>query len=170
MFWLVGDVHLSYIGRIYWVKLKRDAPYHILRMSVNRASTIFSFAWWVIDVPLVADIDLLHIGSLYWDILQRYAPCRILRISVNVVSRIFCFTSWVIYVPIGCIHSFINYWQPSLAKTTVTCSLLHPPNEHQWRVNSVSCRIFGNQGVPWISALISELLNALIGKNTIYER
>jgi len=89
--------------------------------------------------------------------------------SVNGASTIFSFVSWLIYVPIHCIHPFINYWQPLLAKTTAQCSLPHPENERQRSVNSFSCCIFGNQVIALIFAFITELLTAIIGKNTIYE-
>jgi len=90
--------------------------------------------------------------------------------SVNGASTIFSVPSWVMYVPIGCRHPFIKYWQPLLAETTKTCSLPHPENERQQSVNSFSCCIFGNQGIALIFAFIKELLTALIGKNTIYQR
>jgi len=89
--------------------------------------------------------------------------------SVKGASMIFSFASWLIYVPIGCIHPFIKYWQPLLAKTTAQCSLPHPENEHQQSVNSFSCCIFGNQVIALIFAFITELLTAIIAKNTIYQ-
>jgi len=52
MFRLVEDIHLLYIGSLYWEKLQRHAPCRFLRMSVNGASTIFSFSSWVIYIPL----------------------------------------------------------------------------------------------------------------------
>jgi len=48
MFRLVVDFHLADIVSLYWEKLKWHAPCHILRMSVNGASIMFSFASWVI--------------------------------------------------------------------------------------------------------------------------
>ena len=119
---------------------------------------------------LVADIHLTDIGSLYCQKRQWHAPCRILRTSVNRVSMIFSFASLVIYVPIGCRHPFIRYWRSILAKKTATCSLPHPENERQRSVNSFSCCKFGNQGTARIFTFITELLTALIGKNTIYQR
>ena len=90
--------------------------------------------------------------------------------SVNGASTIFNLTSWVIHVPIGCGDSSIRYWQPLLAKATATCSLPHSGNERQPSVNSFSCCIFGNQGIARIVAFITELLTAVIGKNTICQR
>ena len=119
---------------------------------------------------LVADIHLSDIGCLYWKKQQRHARYSIVTMNVNGASTIVSFASWVIYVPIGCRHPFITYWQPCLAKTTATCSLPHPDNEHQWSVNSVSRSIFGNQGITLIFAFITELLTAIIGKNTIDQR
>jgi len=119
---------------------------------------------------LVLDIHLSDIDSLYWEKLQRHAPCRIMRMNVNGASTFFSFESWVIYFPIGCRHPFIKYWQPLLAKTTETCSLPHPENQRQRNVNSFSCCIFGNQGIALISAFITELLTAVIDKNSIYQR
>jgi len=72
---------------------------------------------------LGADIHLSDIGCLYRDKLQRDAGCRILRMSVNRASTMFSFVFWVIDVLIGRRNSFIQYWQPLLAKTTATCSL-----------------------------------------------
>jgi len=89
--------------------------------------------------------------------------------SVNGASTIFSFASWLIYVPIGCIHPFIKYWQPLLAKTTAQCSLPHPENERQLSINSFSCCIFGNQVIALIFAFITELLTAIMGKYTIYQ-
>jgi len=90
--------------------------------------------------------------------------------SVNIASTILSFAFCVIYIPIGCRHPFIEYWQPLLAKTKATCSLPHPEDDCQRSVNGCSCSIFGNQGIALISVLITELLTALIGKNSIEER
>jgi len=90
--------------------------------------------------------------------------------SVNGVSTIFSFESWAIYVPICCRRPFIQYWQPLLAQTTATCSLPHPENEYQQSFNRFSRCIFGNQGIALISALVTELLTALIGKNAMSQR
>jgi len=85
---------------------------------------------------LVADTHLSDIGNLYWEKRQWHAPCRILRLNVNGASTIVSFASWAIYVPIGWRHPFTRYWQPLLGKTTATCSLPHPENDHQWSVNN----------------------------------
>jgi len=119
---------------------------------------------------LVADTRLSDIGSLYWEKLQAYAPCHILRKSVNGASTMCSFASWVIYVPIGWRHPLIRYWQPFLAKTTATCSLPHPENEHQGSVNSVRCCILGTEGIAQIFAFIIAVLTAQLGKNTIYQQ
>jgi len=76
---------------------------------------------------------------------------------------IISFPSWVIYVPIGCIHPFIKYWHPLLAKSTAKCSLPHPENERQRSGNSFSCCIFGNEVIALIFTFITELLTASIG-------
>jgi len=55
--------------------------------------------------------------------------------SVNGASTIFSFSSWVSYIPIGCRDPFMRYWQPLLAKTTVTRSLRHPENERRQSIN-----------------------------------
>jgi len=62
MFRLVADIHLSDIGSLYWHKQQRHALCRILKMSVNGASTIFSFALWVIYVP----IGCRHPFIQYW--------------------------------------------------------------------------------------------------------
>jgi len=61
-------------------------------------------------------------------------------------------------------------WQPLGAETAVTRSLLHPENERQRSVNSSSCSIFDNQGIALIFAFRKELLTALMGKYTMYQR
>jgi len=119
---------------------------------------------------LVAGIHLSDNCSFYWEKLQRHAPCRILRMSTNGAPTIFSLASGEIYVPIGCRHPVMRYWQPVPAKTTATCSLPHPENEHQWSINSFGGCIFGNQDIALILAFITELLTTLIAKNTIYQR
>jgi hypothetical protein len=90
--------------------------------------------------------------------------------SVNRESTIISFASWLIYTPIGCIHPFIKYWQPFLAKTTVKCSLPHPENARQWSVNSFCCCIFGNEVITLIFAFITELLIAIIRKKYVIRK
>jgi len=119
---------------------------------------------------LVAHIHSSDIGSLYWENPQQHARCHILKMSVNGELTNFRFTSWVIYVPIRCIHPFIKYWLPVLAKTTATCSLPQPENEHQQSINSMSCCISGNQGRALIFVFIKKLLTALIDQNTLCQR
>jgi len=118
----------------------------------------------------VVDLHLSDIGCLHWEKLQQHGRCNILGISINGVSTICSFESWVIYVPIGCRCPFIKYLQPLLAKTTATCSLPHPENEHQQSVNSFSGCIFGNYGIALIPASIMESLTALTANNTMYQR
>jgi len=101
---------------------------------------------------------------------QQHGHRPIMRMSVNVASTISSFTSWVIFVRIGSRHRFIKYWQPSLANTTATCSLPHPEIERQLSVDHFTCCIVGNQGIALIFEFMMELLTALIGKNTIYQR
>jgi len=49
---LVAAMHIQYLGSLNRRMRQRHAPGRILGMSVNRASTIFSFASWVIYVPI----------------------------------------------------------------------------------------------------------------------
>jgi len=58
------------------------------------------------------------------------------------------------------------YWQ----KQQRNCSLPHPESERQWSVNSLSCRILGNQGIALIYPFIMELLTAVIDENPMYQR
>jgi len=51
MFQLVPNIHLSDIGSCYRHKQPRHPSCHILQISLNGASMIFSFASWVIYVP-----------------------------------------------------------------------------------------------------------------------
>jgi allantoicase len=109
-------------------------------------------------------------GSHNWQKHQQHAPCGILKMSVNGASTIFSFASGVCYIPIGVSHPFTRYWQPLLAKTTVTGSLRHPENERQQRVNSYRTCIFRDEGIARNFACITVILTALLDKNTIYRR
>jgi len=62
MFRLVADIHLPDTGSLHWGKLQRHAPGRIWKMNVNGASTIVSFASWVIYVP----IGWRHPFIRYW--------------------------------------------------------------------------------------------------------
>jgi len=75
MFWLVADIHLSNIGSLYWQNQQRHAPCSILKMSVNGASTISSFASWVSYVP----IGCRHPFMRYWQpfLAQTTATCSL---------------------------------------------------------------------------------------------
>jgi len=163
-------MHNQCIGRYYWQKRQQHGHHPILRMSGNGASIIFSFASWIIYVP----IGYRHPFIAHWlpllRKLQWHAPCHILGMSAIRVSLILSFSSGVIYVPTGSSHPFIKYWQPLLAKTTATCSLPHPEKKRQQSVNSFSCCIFRNQDITQIFPFITELITALICKTTIHQR
>jgi len=90
--------------------------------------------------------------------------------TVNPASKILNFALWAICVPIGCRHPFIKLWQPLQAEITATCSQPHPENEHQLCVNSCICGVWGNQGSVLIFEFITELLTAVVDKNTTYQR
>jgi hypothetical protein len=62
MFLLVTDIHYSDIGCLYWQNQQRYAPTHILRTSINGASTGFSLASLVIYVL----IGFRHPFTRYW--------------------------------------------------------------------------------------------------------
>jgi len=62
MLWLVADIHLSDIACLHCEKLQRDPCSCILRMSFNIATTMFSFASWVIYVPIGCRILFIN----YW--------------------------------------------------------------------------------------------------------
>jgi len=119
---------------------------------------------------LVADIHVLYIGHLYLEKLQPYAPWCILRMSVSRESRFLFFACSVIWVSIGCRNPLIYYLHPFLAQTPATCSLPNPTNERQWIVNSFSCGIFGNQQITRMIELIIEVMTALMGNYTMYQR
>jgi len=110
------------------------------------------------------------IARVYRHKRHQHGHCPILGMRITGVSTIFSFAPWVIYVPIGCRHPFNIYWQPVVAKTPATCSLLHPENERQRSVNSFSWCTLGDQGIVLIFVFINELLTALICKNTIFPR
>jgi len=53
-------------------------------------------------------------------------------------------------------------WPPLLLlKTREICSLPHPENDSQWRVNDFWICIMGNQGGDWMQTIINEVLAAL---------
>jgi len=52
----------------------------------------------------------------------------------------------------------------------MTYTFPHNANEPQWSVNNFLSCVLGSHGIAQIYELISELLTAIIGKNTIYER
>jgi len=170
MFRLVADIHLPYIGSLYWEKLHRHAPCRILRMSVNGASTIVSFTSWAIYIP----IGWRHPFIRYWQPLlgKTTATCSQPHHENERQRSINDFQLHIL----GNLCS--NWLQTSIyeilaaftGKTTVTWSLPHPENERQRSVNSFSCCKFGNQGLARIFAFITQFLTALIGKNTIYQR
>jgi len=62
---LHADIQLSDIGSLCWPKEEQHTPCRILKMSVNRASMIFSFASWVIYVL----IGCRHPFIRYWQFL-----------------------------------------------------------------------------------------------------
>jgi len=64
----------------------------------------------------------------------------------------------------------MRYWLPLGAKTAATRSLPHPENERRQNVNNVWSCICGNQCIARIFEHITELLTALIGKYTIYQK
>ena len=64
----------------------------------------------------------------------------------------------------------MRYWYPLEANPTVTYSLPQPENDSQHSGNSVRSCIFGNEGIMWIFAHITDILTACKGKNTIYQR
>jgi hypothetical protein len=105
----------------------------------------------------------LHIGGVYRQKCQQRGPRPILRMSVNRVPTIFCFPSGVIFYLIGWRHPVIRYCQPLQTKTTVTCFMLYPKNEHQWSLNSVRSGIFSYQGITQIVSAITELFTVMIG-------
>jgi len=109
-----------------------------------------------------------RIRSFYLQARYQHSHETILSISDNGALTIYSFASCLSYVPIGCRHPFMQYWQPSLAKTTATCYLRHPENECLWSINSFRSWIFHKQGIARILVWITLLLSALIGKNTIY--
>jgi len=62
MFRLGSGIHSSDNGSLYCETLQQHAPCRILEMIVNRASRIFSFASWVIYVP----IGCRHPFNRFW--------------------------------------------------------------------------------------------------------
>jgi len=69
------------------------------------------------------------------------------------------------YSPIGCRHPFDRHWHPLLGKPTATCSLPHPKNERQWRVNNLELRILYNLCSDWLWTSIFEILSFFIENN-----
>jgi hypothetical protein len=114
---------------------------------------------------LVADIHFSDIGTLCWQKLEPNAPCHILQMSVNGVSPISSFPSWTIHILIGCSHPFLRYQQPVTGKTTATCYLPCPENEHQPSVNNLELPILSNLCSDWLQTSIYQILAAFTGKN-----
>jgi len=85
---------------------------------------------------------------------------------VSGASMIISFASRVVYVPIGCRHPFIKYWQPLLAKSTATCSLLHPENMRQQSISNFQLPILSNLSSDWLQTSVHQILAAFTGKNT----
>jgi len=118
-------------------------------------------------------VTVMHnqcLGSIYMQHRQQHSEHPILRMNIAGASPIFSSAAWVIDVRIGCRHPYKRYWQPLTAKTTATCSLPHPENQHQLSVNSFRCCIFHNQGIARIFVHITESLTAWIRNNTIFQR
>jgi hypothetical protein len=46
----------------------------------------------------------------------------------------------------------------------------HSDGEHPWRVNGIWSSIGDNEGIVWVFDHITEILTALIPKNTLYHR
>ena len=111
-----------------------------------------------------------HISSFYWQKRYQHGHHPIVSICINGLWTILILASWVSYVPISCRSPFVRDWQPLLANATATCSLRHPGNECQRRVNRFRTCIYHNQGIAWIFACITVLLATLIGTITLYRR
>jgi len=110
-----------------------------------------------------------HVGSFYRHLRHQYSLCPNLRMSVNRASMILNFSCCVIHVQIVCRHPMMRYCQPSGAKTTATCSLLHSEYECPRRVTSFCSWICGNEGVAQIVEHITELWPAWICTNRTYQ-
>jgi hypothetical protein len=59
----------------------------------------------------------------------------------------------------------MRYWQPLLAKPTVTCTLRHPENERQQSIKDFWLCILGRLCYDWLQTSIYEILVAFTGKN-----
>jgi len=156
MFWLLAEIHLSDNGSLYLEKLQRHAPYRIMQFSINGASTIVSFASWVIHVP----IGCRHPFNRYsLPVLgNTTATCSLLHPENERQLIINNLQLWIVG------NWFSDWLQASIyqilaaftGNNTATCSLPHPENECQRSVNNFSCCIFGNQDITLISAFITE--------------
>jgi hypothetical protein len=96
---------------------------------------------------------------------QQMFKGKYIKMSVNGASTIFSFASRLSYVPIGVKRPFLRYWQPLLAKTTVTCSLRHPENESQRSVNDFQLCILSKLCSNRCQTSIYEILAAFTGIN-----
>jgi hypothetical protein len=75
MWQLVVNYHFSDIGSLYWEVVPQHGPYHILRICVNRESTISTFPSWVIYVQIGCRYPLIK----YWQALlaKTSATCSV---------------------------------------------------------------------------------------------
>jgi hypothetical protein len=65
-FRLVADIHLSTLGALYWQSQMRNARCHILKMSVNKASTVWVVAYLVITASCRSSCSQRHDWPPRW--------------------------------------------------------------------------------------------------------
>ena len=174
IFRLVVDIQLPDIGSPWRLKQQLHVPWHIMRMSISGVSMIFSFASWVIYLPICCWPPLIS----NWQPLQKWttATCSLLhpanmgqRRADDIHHRISCnlCSDWLLTSSSQILVAFEGIINSEMVAAT---SWQWTSTEHQWSFNSFICCIFGNEDIARMFALIKELSNALIENNIICQR
>jgi len=152
----IGTRESATVAAAFWKWVSME---HRWFLALNLLSTKWRF---------IADILKWVPGCLQGQQPKRQASGRILKTRVNEASTIFDSVTGVIYVSLCGNISYMKSWWPFQAKQCMTPTLPHQENECQQSVNNFWLCILGNQGIMRIFELITELLNAFIGKNAKY--
>jgi len=95
MWWFVENIHKWSIGCRLWQKQLQHTPCPILKMSVNRESTMFGVASCWSNWRMIAHMYKWGSGRLYRQTQSQHTPYPILKMSVQWVSMIFHLASVV---------------------------------------------------------------------------
>jgi hypothetical protein len=165
MFRSVSDNHLWDIGTLYWQKQQRHAPCGILKMTVNGASTIFSFASCVSYVP----IGVRHPFMRYWQrILAKTTATCSLRHRENERHRSVSNFRTCIFRNQGIVRNFACI-------TVLSTTLLGNTTIYQWwitntkLINIASCSIRKSTLLVAVNAILIRYYWQLANLRAWYE-